>query len=200
MDESRSRESVYDPMKLRKSSHISHISSAETPSAPFESLFYEYWASIYRLLLRLVIDPAEAEDLALETFFRLYQQHPKPENEFNTGGWLHRVATNLGLQSIRSFKRREHYEVNAGKGALEEAPENRPAEIFAAKEEDRLARLALAQMHPRQAELLIMRYSGRSYKEIAQELGLAPTSIGPLLLRAEREFEKCYRALIEEKL
>ncbi|HLO28429.1 MAG TPA: sigma-70 family RNA polymerase sigma factor [Anaerolineales bacterium] len=199
MDESRSRESVYYPMKLRKSSHISNIPSTETASTSFESLFYEYWSSIYRLLLRLVIDPAEAEDLALETFFRLYQRHPEPDKEFNTPGWLHRVASNLALHSIRSFQRREHYELTAGKGALEQEPENRPSEIFAEKEDQRFARLALSQMNTRQAELLIMRYSGMSYQEIAQQLSLSTTSIGPLLLRAERDFEKRYRALLEEK-
>ncbi|MGB8982451.1 MAG: sigma-70 family RNA polymerase sigma factor [Anaerolineales bacterium] len=181
-------------MKLRKSS----VASAQTSSASFESLFYEHWASVQRLLLRLVTDPAEAEDLALETFFRLHRRQPLPE-EFNTGGWLHRVATNLALQSIRSFQRREHYEISAGKGALEEAPESRPAEIFARNEDQRCARLALAQMNPRQAELLIMRHSGMPYREIAAALNLSPTSIGPLLLRAEREFEKHYRSLTEEK-
>ena len=34
-----------------------------------------------------------------------------------------------------------------------------------------------------------------NYKEIRECPGLSPTSIGPLLLRAEREFEKVYRAL-----
>lgn len=194
MDESLRRESVLQRMKLRKSS----IASAQTSSTSFESLFYEHWASVQRLLLRLVTDPAEAEDLALETFFRLHQRQPLPE-EFNTGGWLHRVATNLALQSIRSFKRRERYELSAGQGALEETPENRPAEIFARNEDQRCARLALAQMNPRRAELLIMRYSEMSYREIAAALNLSPTSIGPLLLRAEREFEKHYRVLAEEK-
>ena len=55
-------------------------------------------------------------------------------------------------------------------------------------------------MNPRQAELLVMRHSGLTYKEIAEALKLAPTSIGPLLLRAEHEFEKQYRALAEEQL
>jgi len=55
-------------------------------------------------------------------------------------------------------------------------------------------------MNERQSQLLILRYSGSSYKEIATALKLAPTSIGPLLLRAEREFEKKYRALAEEEL
>jgi hypothetical protein len=38
-----------------------------------------------------------------------------------------------------------------------------------------------------------------AYKEIAATLNLSPTSIGPLLLRAERDFEKRYRALVEEE-
>ena len=166
----------------------------------FEKSFEQYWASIYRLLVRMLGDPAEAEDLALETFLRLYQRHPTPQQEFNVGGWLYRVATNLGLQSIRSFKRRERYEMTAGKGALEESPENRPAEILADKEERRMARAALAQMGSRQSQLLVLRYSGMAYKEIASALNLSSTSIGPLLLRAEREFEKRYRALTQETL
>jgi RNA polymerase sigma-70 factor (ECF subfamily) len=199
MDEPLPREGVPYRMKLRTSNNISNISSVERASASFESLFHEYWSPICRLLTRLVRDPAEAEDLALETFFRLYQKHPLPEEGFNTRGWLWRVATNLALQSIRSFKRREHYEITAGKGALEEAPENHPLEILDEKEDRRFARLALAQMNPRQAELLTMRYSGMAYKEIAAALNLSPTSIGPLLLRAERDFEKHYRVLVEEK-
>ncbi|HLE91156.1 MAG TPA: sigma-70 family RNA polymerase sigma factor [Anaerolineales bacterium] len=195
MDGSLQHESILQQMKARKSDN----KSDEALTSSFESLFYEYWAPIYRLFLRLVVDPAESEDLALETFFRLYQRHPIPEEEFNTRGWLQKVATNLALHSIRSFKRREHYEVTAGRDALEQALENQPPEIFAEKEDHRLARLVLAQMNPRQAEILVMRYSGMAYKEIASTLDLSPTSIGPLLLRAERDFAKHYRALVEEK-
>ena len=191
MDEPLRHEShaVSRPMTLRKSSNI---------SKDFESLFHEYWASIQRLLLRMVVDPAEAEDLTLETFFRLYKYRPAADEQFNIGGWLHRVAANLALQSIRSFKRREQYELKAGKDALEESPENQPSEIFNEEENRSLARLALAQMNTRHAELLVMRYSGMAYKDIAAALSLSPTSIGPLLLRAEREFEKQYRALTQE--
>ncbi len=136
----------------------------------------------------------------METFVRLYQKGPQSRDEFNSGGWLHRVATNLGLHSIRSWKRRERYEMTSGKYALEAAEDDRPAEILAQKEERRLVRRALAKMNERQSQLLVMRYSGFSYKEIAEALHLAPTSIGPLLLRAEREFEKQYRALTQEEI
>jgi RNA polymerase sigma-70 factor (ECF subfamily) len=198
---------MIDLMKNLKGDIVEKAHNESTPdlaggarvSSTFESLFHEHWAHIYRLLCRLVGDPAEAEDLALETFVRLYQKGPLSQPEPNPGGWLHRVATNLGLHSIRSWKRRERHEVTAGKDALGEAAENRPAEMAAQEEERRLVRLALAKMNERQSELLIMRYSGFSYKEIASALELAPTSIGPLLLRAEREFEKQYRALAEEE-
>lgn len=171
----------------------------ESHSLQFESLFQEHWARVYRLLRRLVGDPSEAEDLALETFLRLYDHHPDRQDGSSLGGWLYRVATNLGLRSIRSWKRREHYELTAGRYALEEPGETSPAEILAQEEERQQVRRALARMNQRRSELLILRYSGLSYKEIAEALDLAPASIGPLLVRAEREFEKQYRTLAQEE-
>lgn len=189
MDESLRQESVLRPMKLSKSK------SDES----FESIFHEYWSSIHRLLARMVIDPAEAEDLALETFYRLYKYRPAKYENVNIRGWLYKVATNLALQSIRSFKRREYYEIHAGREALIVAQEDQPPKIVAEKEDQDYVRMALGQMNARQAELLIMRHSGVSYKDIAAALNLSPTSIGPLLLRAEREFEQCYRILVQEE-
>jgi len=199
--------SMIDSMKNLKTDVVETTSTDSTPalaggtrvSSAFEALFLEHWARIYRLLYRLVGDPAEAEDLALEACVRLYEKAPLQRSEFNAGGWLHRVATNLGLHSIPGWKRRERYELAAGKYALEETPEDQPAAILAQEEERGLVRQVLAQMNERQARLLILRHSGSSYQEIASALKLAPTSIGPLLLRAEREFEKRYRASVKEE-
>jgi RNA polymerase sigma factor (sigma-70 family) len=187
-------------MKIRKAETraLEAVDDSPSPRA-FEESFERHWDGIYRLLARMLGDPAEAEDVALETFYRLYQRQANLDPEFNVGGWLYRVATNLGLHSIRGFKRRERYELAAGKGVLEEAPENRPPEILAIEEERNLARRALAQMDPRRSQLLVMRYSGMAYKDIAEALHLSPVSIGPLLVRGEREFEKRYRALAQEE-
>jgi len=189
MDETGVYESIPYRMKLSQGS----------TNDSFESLFHENWESVNRLLRRMVFDPAEAEDLALETFYRLYKNQSLLKEDFNTRGWLYKVATNLALQSIRSYKRRERYELDAGKYALEERHETQPAELFARNEEQQHATLALARMDPRRAELLVLRHSGLSYKDVANTLGLSPTSIGPLLLRAEREFEKHYRTLTQEE-
>jgi DNA-directed RNA polymerase specialized sigma24 family protein len=89
--------------------------------------------------------------------------------------------------------------MTAGRFALENSQDEGPAEILAQEEGRRQVRLVLARMNQKQSKLLILRYSGLSYKEIASTLRLAPASIGPLLVRAEREFEKQYRALAQEE-
>jgi RNA polymerase sigma-70 factor (ECF subfamily) len=50
----------------------------------------------------------------------------------------------------------------------------------------------LRQMKERDAQLLILRHSGLSYREIAAALDVAPGSVGTLLARAEAEFEQRY--------
>ncbi len=165
----------------------------------FEAVFLKHWTAIYRLLRRLTGDPAEAEDLAMETFVRLYQTPPKTGEGTNLPGWLFRVATNLGLHSIRSYQRRQHYELAAGKAGLDDPPADQPAELLERGEAHRLARLALSKMKPRQAQLLSLRYSGLSYQEVARAMDLAPSSIGPLLLRAERDFARIYHSISKEE-
>lgn len=164
----------------------------------FEAVFLQHWPQVYRLLVSLVGSPAEAEDLALEVFVRLHENAPGQDAEANPGGWLRRVALNLGLDAIRSWKRRERYELEAGRLNLEEHPDDSPSSLLARKEDRRYVRQVLAEMKPRSAQLLILRYSGLSYQEIAAVVGVSPASIGPLLLRAEKEFKQRYRAMDQE--
>jgi DNA-directed RNA polymerase specialized sigma24 family protein len=61
--------------------------AAGCSDAEFERLFEQHWKKICALLNRLTGDPAEAEDLALEVFWRLYQQ-PPGDNRSGLAGWL----------------------------------------------------------------------------------------------------------------
>ncbi len=53
-------------------------------------------------------------------------------------------------------------------------------------------RATLASLKPSQAQVLILRASGFSYKELADTLGVKTGSVGTMLIRAEAEFRKCY--------
>jgi RNA polymerase sigma-70 factor (ECF subfamily) len=67
-----------------------------------------------------------------------------------------------------------------------------PAKEAERSEERQRVQQILQQMPARQAQLLILRHSGLSYQEIAETLNVAPTSVGTLLVRAEKEFMRLY--------
>jgi len=164
---------------------------AASDSALFEAAFQEHWPRVYGVLFRLVGDAAEAEDLALEAFWRLYRRPPRDGD--NLAGWLYRVASNLGLNAIRSRRRRARYEEQAGRLALEADNPADPAGEAERAEDRRQVRRVLARMKPRHAQLLVLRHSGLSYSELAEALGVAPGSVGTLLARAEKEFQRHFR-------
>jgi len=159
----------------------------------FEAAFEMHWPWVCALLYRLVGDYDEAEDLALEVFYRLHKRPPKEQAKL--GSWLHRVATNIGLNALRARQRRSRYEEIAGVLKLQQAAPPDPAVEAERREGQQLVRQILAQMKPRAAKLLILRHSGLSYAEIAEVLNIAPSSVGTLLARAEKVFEQRYRAL-----
>lgn len=158
----------------------------------FETAFREYWSRIYGVLFRMVGDHADAEDLALETFWQLYNRPPRDRQ--NLGGWLYRVATNLGLNALRANKRRRRYEEEAGHIDLHSATYDPAFEIERIEERQRV-QLVLKLIKPRSVRLLVLRHSGLSYAELAVTLKLPVASIGRLLVRAEAEFAKRYREL-----
>jgi RNA polymerase sigma-70 factor (ECF subfamily) len=145
-------------------------------------------------------DPDEAEDLALETFWRLYRTFKDGSPGANPGGWLYRVAVNLGYNHLRSRTRRTRYEQEAGKLVLDRSGEENTAADAEKRIESQLVRKVLAGMKPRSAQILVLRHSGISYAEIATALGISPGSVGKLLSRAEKEFEHSYRKMEGSKL
>jgi len=50
----------------------------------------------------------------------------------------------------------------------------------------------LAQMKPRSAKLLVLRYSGLNYGELAAVLKMKPSSVGKSLTRAHDEFKTLF--------
>jgi RNA polymerase sigma factor (sigma-70 family) len=173
-----------DHVGNKKAQHVTE------QTGDFERLFQENWNRVNEVLNRLVGDADEAQDLALETFWRLYNSPPRQVD--NVGGWLYRVALRLGYNALRAYKRRGRYELEAGKISLEDSS-NDPAHEADLAEQRRRVRQVLAGMKPKSAEILVLRHSGFSYSEISAALGVPVSSVGTLLVRAEREFEKRYR-------
>lgn len=164
----------------------------------FDALFHKHWPFVFGVTLRILGDPDEAEDLSLEVFWRLYrrlQSDTKVAKIRNLRAWLFRLATNSALNELRSRKRRTHYEVQAGVLAQFDNSAENPVEGVERIEEQVRVRAVLTGMKVRDAQLLLLRYAGFSYKEVAEALDIATSSVGTLLARAEKAFEERYREL-----
>jgi len=179
-------------MTMTLSKRQSRIIDIETNTTDFEVLFKEYWKRLCGILCQILGDPQEAEDLAMETFIRLYRC--PPSEDYNLGGWLYRVATNLGLNALRARNRRQRYEERALSFAIENSSPEDPAEAVERSMKLDRVRVTLGSMKPRSAKLLILRHSGLSYSEIASAVGVSPGSVGTLLGRAQKEFERTFES------
>lgn len=65
------------------------------------ALFKTHHDRIYRYLLSLVHDRAEAEDLTQDTFFRAYSHRDSLRDPNAVRGWLYRIATHACLDRLR---------------------------------------------------------------------------------------------------
>jgi RNA polymerase sigma-70 factor, ECF subfamily len=161
----------------------------------FETLFVKYYPRIVGILQRIVGDHGRAEDLASEVFLKLYRRPLSQEPEANVGGWLYRTATNLGIDALRATARRSRFEQAAGQDAGRNKAAENGFERMARFERERRVRTVLAEIKPAQAQLLLLRASGDSYKELSAALEIEPGSVGTLLVRAEAAFEQRYQEL-----
>jgi RNA polymerase sigma-70 factor (ECF subfamily) len=156
-------------------------------STAFEELFLRHYTAVYRVLYGVVGNAQEAEDLAQETFTALYRQPPRLDGSDALGGWLYRVAVNRAYNALRSKQRSQRR-----LGWAEPEQQSDPQDEYLRREERERVRAALARLPERTAKLLLLRYAGLSYAEIAGALDLATGSVGTLLARAERAFEAAY--------
>jgi RNA polymerase sigma-70 factor (ECF subfamily) len=154
---------------------------------PFERLFLEEYPKVVAIAYRVLADRPAAEDVAQEVFLRFHRRL-SPDSERATG-WLHAAAVHSALNVIRGERRRAQRETAH---ALDPArpPVANPERLVEEAEGRREVRRALGRLPQRTAALLMLRYSGLSYAEVATALGMKVGNVGTLLRRAEDALRK----------
>jgi len=152
----------------------------------FEAVFHAQYERIARAIFRIVHDPARAEELAVDVFWKFWRT-PRAHGE-GAGGWLYRTAIRTALNDLRRHNRAISNERLWNSVTAVDTPE----QAHAAREQQEHVRLVLSALDARQAEMLLLRHSGLSYDEMASALGMNPASVGTLLGRAQHAFRKEY--------
>lgn len=160
--------------------------AAAADPVDFDVLFQRLYPQLFRYVQRLTGSVDAANDITQESFVRLLSK-PLPEREARR--WLFTVATNLVRDGARSSKNRERL---LSAAPVEPQAASLPDEWAERRETIASVRVALNRLSERDRMLLLMREEGFRYDEIAQVVGVAPSSVGTLIARAVRRFTKVY--------
>lgn len=155
----------------------------------FKDIFHKHYPSVLRKLIALLRDKAAAEDLAQEVFLKLYKN--PPEKPDAVGGWLHRVLTRSAYDYLDQKARERLLVQRQERHMLTEPHSHQSGEHAVMKQgEEEQVHSWLNSLPDRDREMLLLRYSGYSYSEIAQELQVQQPQVGMLLKRAGERLRK----------
>ena len=156
--------------------------------AAFETIFREAEPDIYRWLLRMVQDPAIAEDLVIETFWRVYRSRATFDWTQSFQAWARRIATNVA----RDHLRRRPREVGLPQSL------STPLRPDPAVSQDiaRKVRQAIAALPPRHRIVVVLALVNEvPYSEIADALGLPVGTVKSRVFHAVRRLRRRLRQL-----
>ncbi|MGD0942392.1 MAG: sigma-70 family RNA polymerase sigma factor [Terracidiphilus sp.] len=149
----------------------------------FEALFRQHQRIVYGWILRIVRDPAAAEDLTIESFWRIYRAHARFEPAQGFEGWARRIATHAAFDWLRAV--RDKNEVNAEDCGELAAPANSDPAISA---EIRLKTAqAFGRLPPKlriAATLSVV--EEQTHREVASALGISVAAVKLRVFRALR--------------
>jgi RNA polymerase sigma factor (sigma-70 family) len=171
---------------------------ADAPWVPpsWEEVVRDHSARVYRLAYRLTGNRHDAEDLTQDVFIRVFRSLDR----FQPGtfeGWLHRITTNLFLDSARR-KQKIRFDGLAD-GAAERLPSSwpSPSEALSDADLDHDVAGALAALAPEfRAAVVLCDIEGLSYEEIASVLDI---KIGTVRSRIHRGRAQLRKALAHRR-
>lgn len=155
----------------------------ETFDAAFETLFRRHQRAVYGWLLRIVRNPAAAEDLTVETFWRIYRAHARFNPTRGFEGWARTIATHAALDWLRAQRPETEFSIELAAPATAD-----PA--ISAEIRSKTA-LAFRKLPPklRIAAILVI-VEEQSHKEVADALGISVAAVKVRVFRALRLLRK----------
>ncbi len=179
-------------------------------AAAFEELVARYQDRLIMILAHLVGVRHQAEDLAQDVFLRVYRARKRYEPGAKFSTWLFTIANNVASNALRSRSRRKEVHVNARPDESTAMPlEQMAAEssgLMPARQLDRveraeIVRKAIETLNERQRmALLLSKFEGMSYAEIAETMDLSTKAIKSLLSRARVNLRSVLEPYIQEGL
>jgi RNA polymerase sigma-70 factor, ECF subfamily len=152
----------------------------------FEALFRAHQAQVYRWIVRLVRDKGAAEDLTIETFWRIYRARERFDPERSFGAWARRIATNIAINHLKNARPEGILTTEAAGAVAIDSDLQRHIR--------RQMERAFGQLPAKlQVVAMLALVDERPYEEISESLGISVGAVKSRVFRAVRMLRKKLR-------
>ena len=163
--------------------------------AALNDLMERHAASLFRFLCRMLGNEEDANDLAQETFVRVYRNRDRFRQGQRFSTWLYTIAANLARNHLRWRERHPNVALDAAaddespplRDTLPDGGPDAPGQMEATERVDAI-RAAVAELPEElRAPLLLAEYEERSQKEIAVVLSCSVKAVETRIYRARQQ-------------
>ncbi|MBL8774321.1 MAG: RNA polymerase sigma factor [Acidimicrobiales bacterium] len=152
----------------------------------FASLVHHYEDHVRRFLVHFLGDATLAEDVAQDTFVRVYRGLPSFAFRSGLSSWVFQIARNCAVDALRSRQRRDRVVTAVTPARIEEGTSRDPVPSASA---ELAAAIASLSDKLREALLLVEVY-GLTYREAGEVLGTAEGTVKSRVHQARRQLDR----------
>jgi RNA polymerase sigma-70 factor (ECF subfamily) len=156
----------------------------------FEQILDKYHRPIVNFIYKIVNNRGEAEELAQDVFLRIYRAKDRYEPRARFASWIYRIATNVSLKAASRARRLRIWspsteEESRVQETFRDYRPNAEAQMVEAERAE-VIRRALRRLPPKERVAIVLRrYEGLSYKEIADAMSCTEAAVKTYIHRGK---------------
>ncbi len=149
----------------------------------FDGLFRQFQGEVYAWIVRIVRDRWVAEDLTVETFWRIHKAHARFDPARSFAPWARRIATNVALDYVKRVRPEVELPEDLSSGE--------PSDPALTRETREQIAHAFGQLPAKlRVTATLALIEERPYAEIAQAQGLSVGAVKSRVFRAVRQLRQ----------
>lgn len=181
-------DAAYEDGSRLNDDYLIHRARAGSTEA-FEVLVHRYRDRVYRVALRMVDQPASAEDVAQDALVAAWRALPTFRGEAKFSTWLHRIVLNSAHNHLT--RRRLHAELT-GQEPIE--PAAQPEHAVESQQRANALRAAIRGLRfDQRAPLVLHQFEGYTYEQTADILQVSEATVRGRIFRARRALVESMR-------
>ena len=156
-----------------------------TSSEQLNATFQQHYPAVREKCRRMLRNPHEADDVAQETFVRLWKADVAGDDPRTVTAWIFRTCTRLAIDRLRAIGAEARFVQNLTEPQVDSA-----AAVDARIDIERVS----GRLPIRELELLLLhRLDGLTHPEISEVTGRSPRTVRRLLHRCEQRIARLQR-------